>query len=69
MKEKAVAHFASILFFVGLLATLGAILEHLVRTHWEAISAALLWTPQDPVQARIRSPRPVSPIRRWSAAS
>jgi len=69
MKEKAVAHFASILFFVGLLATLGAILEHLVRTHWEAIYAAFLWTPVPPAQPRARPHRPASPTRRWRAAS
>ena len=62
------AHLASILFFLGLLAVLGAILESQIRSHWEAISGALLWTPAAPAQARTRSPRPV-PRQRWSAVS
>ena len=35
------AHFAIILFFLGLLAALGLILEFLLRQEWVAILAAL----------------------------
>ena len=66
------AHLASILFFLGLLAALGAILESQIRTHWAAIAGALLWVPEAPIQGRgTRSARSALPVarRRWSAAS
>ena len=50
------AHFASILFFTGLLVALGFVLEFTVRAYWAEIVAALRGVP--PAPARRRAPAP-----------
>lgn len=45
------AHLAAILFFLGLLAALGVILEMIVKANWAEISAAFRGVPPAPEPA------------------
>ena len=51
------AHLAAILFFLGLLALLGAILEHLLTADWPAIERALRSPGRPPAAPLAARPR------------
>ena len=54
--DKAMAHLVAILFFSGVLVALAVLLEVTVKTHWQAILAALRY--EAPVRRPGVAPRP-----------
>ena len=62
---------AAALFFLGLIAVLGVILQHLLRENGHAMLAALRgeWQPHSPVRTKARSAVPLTRPRNWHAAA
>ena len=60
---------AAALFFLGLIAVLGVLLQHLLRDHGFAIVSALRgeWQPHSPLKAQAKSAVPLTRHRHAAA--
>ena len=69
--DKPVTQIAAALFFLGLIAVLGVLLQHLLRENGHAIVAALRgeWQPDRPATVKAKSAVPLTRPRQWHAAA
>ena len=62
------AHWLSIIFFIGLLVALGAIVEFTLKAHWYQIAAALRGDPPARARAARQARAPAMTAGRRAAA-